>query len=106
MEVPLADTSSSSANKPKLIFLISPLLPIPNSSFVSSAFSRLTSTFCLSLTKEVVGFGYRYILSGVNEFYGMDFIAQYHSITRLDLFDFIFSEIEFFTFSKAVFIGL
>ena len=50
-------------------------------------------------------FGYSYILSGVNEFYGMDFTAQHHSITCLDLFYLIFSEVEFLAFCKAGFVG-
>ena len=50
-------------------------------------------------------FSHGYILSGVNEFDGMDFTAQHHSIACLDLFDFIFSEVEFLAFCKAGFIG-
>ena len=50
-------------------------------------------------------FGHGYILSGVNEFYGMDFTAQHHSIACLDLLYLIFSEVEFLAFCKAGFIG-
>ena len=52
IEVPLVDTSSSAANRPKLIFFISSFVPIPKRSFNSSAFFKLISTFCFSLRKE------------------------------------------------------